>query len=420
MKGSSGAATGPKIRTLLFSTLYPNSVRPSHGIFVETRLRHLIADGRVDTRVMAPVPWFPSTAPAFGRWAQWAATPYREIRNGIEVFHPRYPLPPYIGMSVAPLLLALGARRQIARLIASGFDFDLIDAHYYYPDGIAAALLAKWFGKPFVVTARGSDLTQIGKFAIPQRWIRWTAARAGHSIAVCQSLIDSLEELGGDIRRAVVLRNGVDLERFQPHNRAAARGHLGLPDGQWLVVVGHLVELKGHAIAIEALARLPGVRLGLVGDGPERDRLQALAEQLGVAERVHFAGERSQAELPYWYSAADASLLCSSREGWANVLLESMACGTPVAATAVGGTPEVLRSPVAGRLIDDRSAAGVVAAVSEVLAAPASRDEVRRYAEQFDWAETSAGQFRLFESAVRSFIPQSQWNGRYSHNTDRS
>ncbi|WP_201744886.1 hypothetical protein, partial [Escherichia coli] len=124
-----------KMMVLSFSTLYPSSVRPTHGIFVETRLRELLKSGRVESRVVAPVPWFPSTQPRWGEYAKFAATPAREQRNGIDVLHPRYLLAPKVGMSSAPLTLALGARAALRQLIDEGFDFDLIDAHYYYPDG---------------------------------------------------------------------------------------------------------------------------------------------------------------------------------------------------------------------------------------------------------------------------------------------
>ena len=183
------------LRVLTFSTLYPSSVRPGHGIFVETRLRELLKTGQVDARVIAPVPWFPSTNERFGDYARMASTPERETRNGIEVLHPRYPLPPKVGMTVAPLMLALGARSAVQRLLDEGFDFDVIDAHYFYPDGVAAALLARWFGRPFTITARGSDLTLIAQHALPRRMMQWAAARAGGAIGVCQALVDVLRGL---------------------------------------------------------------------------------------------------------------------------------------------------------------------------------------------------------------------------------
>jgi teichuronic acid biosynthesis glycosyltransferase TuaC len=390
------------IKTLLFSTLYPSSIRPSHGIFVETRLRHLLSSGEVQTRVVAPVPWFPSTHDRFGRWAKMARTPQYERRNGVEVWHPRYPLPPKIGTSVAPLSLALGARKTVARLLAEG-DFDLFDAHYYYPDGAAAALLSRWFDKPFVITARGTDLNLMPEFAIPRRWIKWTKSQAAASAFVCQALRKPLEEIGGSQGRECVLRNGVDLELFQRHDPQASRTRLGIPAGRWLVSVGHLVPRKGHDIVIESLALLPSdTKLAIVGDGPERKRLERLAQSLGLTERVWMAGAKPQAELPFWYSAAEALILCSTREGWPNVLLEAMACGTPVVATAVWGTPEVVSTPVVGRLIEDRTPAGLARAVLDLISSPKQPEAVRRYATSFSWQETTKGQIDLFREVLDS------------------
>lgn len=395
------SATPPKIRSLLFSTLYPSSNRPGHGIFVETRLRHLLASGQVDARVVAPVPWFPSTNPRFGAWSKLASTPAKETYNGIEVRHPRYALPPKVGMNIAPLMLALGARSTLRSLQREGFDFDVIDAHYYYPDGVAAALLARWFKKPLFITARGTDLNLISNFAIPRRWIQWAASVASSSIGVSQSLVDKLISLGGDPSWTHVLRNGVDLERFHPVDQAKARNDLGLPmDRRVLLSVGHLVSIKGHDIAIQALADMPEAYLAIVGEGPERSSLQELAHSMGVTNRIRFAGARPQTELPLWYSAADALVLCSSREGWANVLLESMACSTPVVATNVGGTAEALSAPEAGVLMQDRSPAGLVAAVGKLFASYPERKMVRQFAEQFDWQATTRGQLALFQAAV--------------------
>ena len=94
-------------------------------------------------KVVAPVPWFPSAAKRFGEYTQFAATPRQEQRNGLEVHHPRYLLLPKVGMNLAPYAMALGALRTVRRLQREGFDPDLIDAHYYYPDGVAAAMLGR-------------------------------------------------------------------------------------------------------------------------------------------------------------------------------------------------------------------------------------------------------------------------------------
>ena len=392
------------IKTLLFSTLYPSSARPIHGIFVETRLRELLKSGEVETQVVAPVPWFPFSGERWGEYGRFAATPRFEQRNGVDLHHPRYFLPPKIGMNIAPHTLARGALPTIRKLMRDGFDFDLIDAHYYYPDGVAAGFLAKWLGKPFVVTARGTDLSQIPQFAYPRRLILDTAARASASIGVCAALMDSLAELGADRQRLHVMRNGVDLERFQPVDRIEARQHLGLPvDRRILLSVGLLIERKGHHIAIEALKQLPEeVLLVIAGSGPERERLQNLARECGVADRVQFAGQVPNDQLKRWYSAADALVLCSSREGWANVLLEAMACGTPAIATDIWGTPEVIQRREAGRLMAARTPHALVDACRNLFDDYPVRGAVRQYAEGFGWDATTAAQLKLFRDIAHA------------------
>ena len=388
------------LKVLTFSTLFPSSVRPNHGIFVETRLRELLKSGQVESRVVAPVPWFPSSNPRWGEYAKFAATPAREQRNGIDVRHPRYLLAPKVGMSSAPLTLALGARSAVQQLIDEGFDFDVIDAHYYYPDGVAAALLAKWFNKPLTITARGTDLNLIPQHTLPRRMIQWAARRAAASIGVCAALMDVLRGWGHDPARLHVLRNGVDLDRFRPWPQADMRAELGVSGEPLLLSVGHLIERKGHHVAIEALAELakqrPGARLVIIGDGEERAALTALAARLGVADQVRLTGALPNTELPKWYSAADALLLCSSREGWANVLLESMACGTPVVATDIWGTPEVVAAPAAGRLVAHRTGVAFAAGVEALLNSRVDRMATRCYAEGFSWQATTMGQLDLF------------------------
>lgn len=389
------------MKILLFSSLYPSEARPIHGIFVETRLRELLKSGQVEAKVVAPVPWFPSRSPRFGEYAQFAATPARSQRNGIEVHHPRYLLLPRVGMNLAPYTMALGALATIRRLQKEGFDFDLIDAHYYYPDGVAAGLLSRWLGKPFVVTARGTDLNLIPEYPFPRKLILQTAERASASIGVCRALMDSLQALGADASKLNTLRNGVDLERFQPEPREAARARLGLDEkGTYLLSVGHLIERKGHHIAIEALPSLPGVTLLVAGSGPEQAALKALASRLGVSERVHWAGIVPQTDLKWWYSAADALALCSSREGWANVLLEAMACGTPVVATNIWGTPDIVSCPQAGVLMRERNADGLTEAWRTLMRSPSPREATRAHAELFSWDDTTQGQLALFRSIL--------------------
>jgi len=387
------------VKLVTFSTLYPSSARPAHGVFVETRLRYLLSSGMVQSRVVAPVPWFPFKQARFGDWSQYAATPSHEKRSGIEVVHPRYAIPPKIGMTIAPLMLALGVLPAFARLIRNGYDFDIIDAHYFYPDGVAAVMLARHFGKAVVITGRGTDLNYIPRYAFPRRMIRWAARRADGLITVSRGLQKCLVDLGVTENNVAVLRNGVDLIRFKPIEREARRAEMGLVR-QTLISVGHLVERKGHHLVIESLRQLPGFDLLIVGSGPEEARLRQQAHVLGLTDRVRFMGSIPQEDLPRFYGAADALVLASSREGWANVLLESMACGTPVVASNAVGNEEVVLTPEAGCLTTARTPEAIVEGIQKLFSNYPDRQATRRYAERFSWEETTRGQLRLFRKIL--------------------
>ncbi len=362
---------------------------------MENRLRHLVGSGGVSARVVAPVPYFPFRSPKFGQPSAWARAPLAETRHGIEVVHPRFPVIPKVGMNIAPWLLFWGSVNAVRRMQYAR-DFDLIDAHYFYPDGVAAIMLGRLLGKPVVITARGTDVNLIPRHRIPRALIRDAAYRAAGVITVSQALKDAIVALGIPESDVTVLRNGVDLELFHPGGREAARAWIGV-SGTVLLSVGHLIERKGHEYAIGALTTLKECTLLIAGEGPERKSLEALAANLGVAERVRFFGGVAHADLQRAYVAADVLILASSREGWPNVLLEAMACGTPVVATNAWGNPEVVSAPEAGRLMNSRSAEGVADAVAALLSTSPDRAATRAYAERFSWEATSEGQRKLFQ-----------------------
>lgn len=358
-----------------------------------------MSDQPVQSTVVAPVPYFPFRSATFGAWSRHARAPRFEMRNGLAVHHPRYLAIPRVGMTSAPALLYHAALGTVRRLLSRGLKIDAIDAHYVYPDGVAAVWLGRRLGLPVVVTARGSDVTLYPDYAIPRWLIRRTIAKVDQLVAVSEALKRTLVSLGASQDRVTVLRNGVDPALFRPLPRDEARAKLQL-QRRMIVSVGHLIERKGHHRVIAALSALPDVALVIVGEGPEHGRLQALAERLRVAERVHFAGAVRQAELPLYYSAAEALVLASSREGWANVLLEAMACGTPAIASNAGGNSEVVRTREAGRIVFENTPEAIADAVRDVLDAPPERAATRAYAEQFGWEAVSAGQMGVFEAAI--------------------
>jgi glycosyltransferase involved in cell wall biosynthesis len=388
-------------RVLLLSSLFPSEARPRHGIFVETRLRHLRRLAPLDVRVIAPVPWFPSAHPRFGAYARFAATPRHALREGVPVAHPRYLMLPRVGMAWQPGAMARAVLAQLARWRREGWSPDLIDAHYLYPDGVAAARVARTLDLPLLMTARGTDVNVIARLPGPGAAIRDAAAAAHAVISVSAGLRDGLAALGVDPQRLVVLRNGVDTERFRPADSVAARAALGLPPtGLVIAAVGNLVPEKGQALAIEALAALPGATLLIVGDGPCREALAAQARDAGVDARVRFLPVMPQEALAQVYSAADQLWLTSQREGWPNVVLEAMACGAVVQATDVGAVREMITAPTLGRVLETRDPLAWAASAAALRTARAPREAVRAHACTYGWDEVSEGQLALFRAAL--------------------
>jgi len=325
-----------------------------------------------------------------------------EERFGIQIFHPRYLLIPKIGMSLAPLTLALSVMRTVKRIKAN-HQFEMIDAHYFYPDGVAAVILGKLFKKPVVITARGTDLNLIPKYAAPRRMIKWAAKYSVAMITVCQALKDSLTKLGVDEDKVNVLRNGVDLEKFSPPtDRDSLRLKFNIKT-RALLSVGLLITRKGHDLVIKALPDIPDTILFIAGDGPEKSNLVRLVKEMDLEKRVIFLGEISHDQLCEYYGAVDALILASSREGWANVLLESMASGTPVVATNVWGTPEVVACEEAGVLVE-RNVKSIAKGIQSLLDNYPDRKKTRSYAEQFSWDATTEGQVNLFNQIINNEI----------------
>ena len=278
-----------------------------------------------------------------------------------------------------------------------GLEFDRIDAHYFYPDGAAAVRMAQDFGKPVTVTARCTDLNLIPQYPAPRQKIVWAANQASGIITVCQALRDELIKLNVAADKVRVLRNGVDLQMFQPIDRDKARAALELT-GSTLLSVGHLIERKGHNLVVSSLCHLPDTSLVISGDGPEREALEALAVSDGVSDRVNFLGRVDHAALRDIYGAVDALVVAPSREGWANVLLEAMACGTPVVANNVWGTLELVATPEVEVLMADRTPRDLADTIEALFAALPDRADTRRYAERFSWDDTTRGQEELFRS----------------------
>ena len=368
------------LRVLTLSTLFPNGAQPNLGGFVARQTHALAAQPAVQVEVVAPVglPLWPLSL--HSRYAPLRKLPLSETVDGLVVHRPRYRVWPGLGQRGTAARLA-AALLPLLKAIRRRFAFDVIDAEFFWPDGPAAMRFAEALGVPFSVKARGADIHLWGTQAGIGEQIVAAGRAAGGLLAVSGALKADMAALGMPERKIAVHHTGIDLDRFRPAP--------GKQPGRRLITVGHLIARKGQALAIAALADLPGASLTVVGDGPERGRLEALARRLGLAERVRFLGARPHAALPALLAEADVLVLPTASEGLANVWVEALACGVPVVTSDVGGARDVIDRPEAGRLVP-REPEAIAAAVRELLADPPDPDKVRESTEKFSWERNGA------------------------------
>lgn len=384
------------MRLLTYTNLYPGADQPRHGIFVEERLRQLVASHRIKAKVCALRPARSIDPRKYLGSAQKASA---EERNGLCVSYVTVPTLPAITNWIDPMLWAHASRKVVADLVGDSRRDTILDAHFLFPDAVSAVILGRQLGLPVVMTARGSDVNVKCENIVMRRWVRWAAKRCDAIVTVSQALATKLGSFGIPADSIHVLPNGVDLDKFQPQPDQQLRVEHAA-SGALLLSVGHLLEAKGHHIAIEALASLPNTALLIVGEGPEEKSLRALAKKLGVALRVHFLGYVPHTQMAAIYSTADFTVLASASEGMPNVMLESLACGTRVVATDVGGIGEVITEPVAGALMGSRSAEAVIESIRMLTGSTHSRSDTREFAEDFGWNQTIERQLSLYRRVL--------------------
>ena len=366
---------------LTFTNLFPRAACPEHGCFVKDRMQRVAEHSGLPWRVLCPVPRVPRLLRR-REYRVMAGMPRSEVVEGTVVDNVPYLHLPGISTRWHARRIAracLPVVRELTRGVRT-----VIDAHYVYPDGVAAMAIARTLNLPCVVTARGSDLNVLGQNAAVARQIAESMSDAVEVLAVSQQLAGVFDDFLGE-RRTRLVRNGVDLERFKPGDKVAARAELGLPiEGALVLGVGRLCTAKGFHHAAAALGKTgSAATLVLVGEGPERT---ALARMLPEG-RLIFLGGLSRDRVALAYRACDLLVLPTYREGWPNVVTEALATGLPVVASAVGGIPAILAGSDAGALLECGDEVGLAREIDRFLASPPDPAQVRALAARYSWEE---------------------------------
>ncbi|WP_207802527.1 glycosyltransferase [Motiliproteus coralliicola] len=391
----------------MLSTLFPSPARPKAGLFIRERMFRV--NRQTPLIVLSPVPWFPGQSLIRLVKPDYRPTPpYTEVQQGIRVFYPRFLALPYFFRTFDAWMIAHSCRRLIHREQLG--HIRLIDSHFGYPDGLAATLLGRWLNKPVTITLRGTEVRHSQSAKLRPK-LKAALTNASRVFSVSNSLRRLALELGIDDQKLEVVGNGVDSEKFFPLDKQQCREQLAIPpQAPVLITVGGIVERKGFHRVIECLPSLikqhPDLIYLVVGganpEGNFKPQLDKQIKRLGLGNHVRFLGERKPEELKQVLSAADTFVLASSNEGWANVILEAMACGLPVIATDVGGNAEVVSSGSLGAIVPFGDTEALTTALDNALRQLWNQGAIINYAKENSWDSRIAQLHQAFDQLMET------------------
>lgn len=360
----------PKL--LVFTSMYPNTLKPNMGIFIHNQVKSLIKQG-CQVIVVSPIPWVPRWLWWRKKWNDYRNILKEECYDDITVFHPRYFRTPG-GKWVYPwegFSIYMGCK-DLAGHLHGKFKFDVIHAHRIIPDGYAAILLGKKFNIPVVCSARGGETYQV-PFENPLSYLSFkkVLSTCDRIITVSSFLCDIVTNNG--FKHTVnVIYNGCDVDTFHYVDKVATRKKLSLPlDGKIFLFIGNIINTKGVFELVKAFHNLrkseSSPYLIMIGNGHDTSKIQEEITSRNLSESVLLPGYIPQEELPIWINASDIFVFPSYQEGLPNVVLEAMACRKPVIASRVGGIPEIVSDGVTGILVEPRNVHQLAQAMQTLL-----------------------------------------------------
>jgi len=393
-----------KVHILTYTTLYPNNIFPTQALFIRERIVRLAQHFSIT--VVAPVPFFPPL-PIHKKWFRYSLIKKRESRDTIQIYHPRFFTLPKIGMQWYGYLMAFDTF-NLVRNLHHTHHFDLIDAHYMYPDGFAASHIAQKLNIPLCITGRGTDINLFTTFPKIRKHIISASAKAKTVITVSQSLKKVLCDLAIPSHKIQVITNGVNRTIFKPSPISESKKSLPIPAHRPLLLsIGNLYKAKGFHLLINSLHLIkkeklftPTPYLVIIGDGDYHKELHTLIAHYDMHDDIAIHSAIPQSSLSVWYNACDLFCLLSFREGIPNVIREAFSCGKPVVASSVGGIPEIVTSTDLGLLCHSFSLDDITSKLIEGLNKKWERTLIQNHAQTFNW-DTVINQTRaVFESVI--------------------
>lgn len=332
---------------VIVSNLYPNQFEKTRGLFIK-QLTDSLAKHREMT-VVSPTPFNPLELlkPKTSR------LPLLEVIDGISVYHPRYIVIPKLFRSLTGYFFALGIKKTLKRLYKNG-KADIISAHWVYPDGFGARLVAKQLKIPIAIHALGCDINEYTKFKLRRKLIKKALQQSDINIVKSHELKNKIVSLGVDKNKTKVIHNGVDQKKFKRVETQRARQQLKLEQNEtYCLFVGNFQIEKGLDYLIHAFSKLndSSIKLLVIGSGPLQEHIEQQVKLFNLQDRISLIGRVPHELIPTYLAAANLLCLPSLREGCPNVVLEALSCGTPVVASDVGAVSDIISKPEFGIVV---------------------------------------------------------------------
>jgi teichuronic acid biosynthesis glycosyltransferase TuaC len=388
------------MKILSISHMFPNQINPNYGVFVKERIKYI--SKQLNLITVAPLPYFPANH-FFEKYSGLNRVEKKENYDSLQVYHPKYfCIPKYLKFLDGYFYFY--SLNNFIDNILNTFDADLLDLHWVYPDAFAGLNWARRHKKKIVVTIRGNESICYFEKSLRKKMLINTLKCVDHIISVSSDLKQKIvEKYGIDENAVTVIPNGIDDCKFYAINKEKARRKNGLElDKQYVLSLCRLSEEKGLEYLLRAFSRIKRDNniLLMVGDGPLEKRLKDLSQKLNISNRVKFIGAVSHDETIWWYNAADVYCLPSLWEGCPNVIIESLACGTPVVATQVGGIPDLIPDKKFGYLVPPGNDGELADALSKALVNDWERTEIARFGASNTWQNVADSVIKVFKRVL--------------------
>ena len=397
-----------KIKILVITFSFPTNVNQAAGVFILNQLEYLKKD--YDIKVLNPYPYVPPFR--FLKSYKFSQVPFKESIKGMEVYRPKYFMFPrnrltYFFINIIFVLEGVMSEicsRGVVRSLAKNWDFDIIHSHGFVPDSLIAASIKKKYSKPFVVTVHGEDVTKYSKMLFLKHLSKDALSRCDRIISVSKSLKDDIYKLDLTKKPIEVIPSGYNVRRFKPLDMKKCRRILHLPENKKIVLfVGHLIERKGIEYLIKAVKILSekdeGILCCIVGTGISENKLKNIVSELNLKNKIIFTGQKNPDELPIWMNACDVLVLPSLNEGLPNVISEVLACGKPVVATNVAGTPEILNKDV-GYLVKPKDEEDLAKKIRMTLSKRFDKEKLLKRANEFSVTSSVKKLAKIYEECL--------------------